>query len=257
MPKRKERISLRGRISKNTMAGIRSITTYNAENAKDSGPIQDSYLMNKKEQEKYIITKGYKKGDIGDYGLVKKAVGDRNLPVYQLYDDDVDRNYLVPIGNTYKGIEFGETTYPLPLIHAGDYPSSVYVDSRNPTKFYFKSWDLNDYYGNGSGDHNYNLFEKLGAKFLDKIGNPVVQTTGYKHLDTVDPLEDKHINTQRPTDIYGIERDNRLSNSLNKIGGRTTEVYNMLKDKGYVIEYINGKPYIINKNFVDNPIIIK
>lgn len=147
---------------------------------RSGGVAQRTYLLNRDDQEKEFLDAGYIKGEKGDYGLVKKAVGDRDLPIYQREPDSTSRDNLVPIGNisdTYLS-DKGE------LIHAGSYPTAIYYDSIND-KFYQKAWDLNDYslIGDSKGaSSRYTGVKKVASKFLDLVGSPVVVTSGIQEI---------------------------------------------------------------------------
>lgn len=132
------------------------------------GTAQDTYLLPRTIQEEEFMKAGYIKGKEGDYGLVKKAVGNRHLPVYQTAPDAIDRDYLIFLGNnSYYSGENG-------LDHAGSYPVATYTDGHG--NFYQKAWDLNDYGGDGGSTAG------IAGKLLDFIGSPVVVTTGFQKV---------------------------------------------------------------------------
>ena len=110
---------------------------------RDGGVPQRTYLLGREEQRKEFLNAGYIEGKEGDYGLVRKAVGDRNIPIYQRAPDVAKREDLVPIGN------IDNKYYPKKgeLIHAGHYPTALYYNYQD-NKLYQKAWDLNDYGGN-------------------------------------------------------------------------------------------------------------
>ena len=149
---------------------------------KNGGTAQRTYLLPRSEQEDIFLRDGYIKGNEGDYGLVKKAVNNRNLPVWQTKPDAVSRKTLVPIGNTYGFDSYGYINRDKDLVHAESHPAAFYVDG-STGKLYTKGWDLNDYGGTGGGRSSiYNIFKKAGADILDFIGNPVVVTTGFQEV---------------------------------------------------------------------------
>jgi hypothetical protein len=121
-----------------------------------------------------FLKRGYIEGQHGDYGLVKRAVGDRILPVYQRKKDAIDRKNLTPIGNIDNIWLSGKDSE---LEHAGNYPTTIYRG--NDGKFYQKAWDLNDY-GDATGRAGVKYGDRqFLANMLDKIGSPTVVTTGY------------------------------------------------------------------------------
>jgi len=92
-----------------------------------AGPMQNSFLLSGTDKDRYMLEHGYKFGKKGDYGLVKKAVGNNDYQVYQTQVDEVDRDYLVPIGNV-DSVWYGRENAELK--HAGNYPSAIYIDGR-------------------------------------------------------------------------------------------------------------------------------
>lgn len=143
----------------------------------DGSTAQATYLLPRWLQKIIFLQNGYIEGTPGDYGLVKKAVGNRNLPVFQTAQDNVTRNDLAVIGNTDN---MSESFYPIKdearLLHAGSYPSALYIDAEG--NLYRKDWDLNDY-GQSSGGARYGS-RQWKAELVDKIGSPVVVTTGFQ-----------------------------------------------------------------------------
>lgn len=135
---------------------------------------QASYLTPRYIQKKKFLQYGYTEAP-GDYGLVKKAVGNRKLPVYQKNPDVITRDKLNVIGNTYLWMGKSEDD----LVHAGSNPTALYHDDKG--NIYQKGWDLNDYGATSGGAYtNYNLLDKIGANILDFVGSPVVVTTGIR-----------------------------------------------------------------------------
>ena len=168
---------------------------YPRDFTKKTNVAQDTYLTSRSAQEREFLDRGYIKGKDKDYGLVKAAVGNRNIPVYQRNPDDINanRDYLVPIFNGY------DTTYnknddldATKLEHAGDYPYTIYVDGRSghTNEYYKKAWDLNDY-GNTNGRAGFTYRLQTLANLLDKVGSPTVVTTGFqKYNNASDKLWD-------------------------------------------------------------------
>lgn len=159
-------------------------------NNKDGGPVnnvaQDTYLM------PFRLGQGRAFKDAGydrdyqsekkrDYGLVQKAVGNENIPIYSRINNPEKRKELIQIYNP-------ESTYnpniKYPLIHAAFHPSSLYIDGTNGNIMY-KGWDLNDYGTNKGGkgfSSYYGSIRKAIVNILDTIGNPTVVTTGYQNV---------------------------------------------------------------------------
>jgi hypothetical protein len=141
---------------------------------------QSSFLFSPEEQEDAFLSSGYIKGQPDDYGLVRNAVGNKSIPVYQKVEDAIDRNNLEPIANTYSF--FG----PTPLEHAGNYPTALYIDE--DYNIYQKGWDFNNYGKDNNTSNNaheyYSKLKQFAANTLDKLGRPVVRTTGFQKLDS-------------------------------------------------------------------------
>lgn len=168
---------------------------------------QNTFLLSPDLQERYFLQKGWKKGKPGDYPLVKKAVnellgytGKSDVPVYQKFNDDIDRKYLTPLGNV--------NTMPLtPTVSAlgdmGEYPTAVYVGKDG--NIYQKAWDLNNYGGDSYGGITslVKAFADHPGNKLDKLGSPVVVTNGYKRVDN-----DVFLNAV----LDGLTLNNRPSN---------------------------------------------
>lgn len=173
-------------ISGTIMQGGRLFTG----NSKDRGPVnnvaQDTYLM------PFRLGQGRAFKDAGydrdyqsekkrDYGLVQKAVGNENIPIYSRVNNPEKRKELIQIYNP-------EFTYnpniKYPLIHAAFHPSSLYIDGTNGNVMY-KGWDLNDY-GTDRGGRGFSSYygsiHKALANTLDIFGNPTVVTTGYQNV---------------------------------------------------------------------------
>lgn len=143
------------------------------------GTAQRTYLLPRHEQKDIFLEDGYIEDNKKDYGLVKKAVGNRNLPVYQTASDVIDRSKLIPIGNTYGYNSSGFINPKVDLVHVENHPSTIYLGIDG--KFYQKAWDLNDYGGTDRGrSSEYSGIYKLGSNILDAIGSPTVVTTGYQ-----------------------------------------------------------------------------
>jgi hypothetical protein len=195
----------------------------------NGGVAQSTYLLDRNLQRRMFLEAGYQEGTEGDYGLVRKAVGDRKLPVFQRKPDVISRQELVPFGNAHLDYSDGKYRYQGPkdteLIHAGNYPIAYYVD--NEGKMYTKAWDLNDY-GNASSSGRYSDIKQALANALDYIGNPTVVTTGFQ------PVVDEsgnHVSAYPKG--FGLIDDVQLNPEQ--------RLYNkFIKDRGLHLETING-----------------
>lgn len=173
---------------------------------------QATYLLPRRLQRKKFLQYGYIDGTPGDYGLVRKAVGENNYPVFQTASDKISRNQLTPIGNHIsvgsflpKGTE---------LRHPGFYPSAFYIDQ--DFKVYRKDWDLNDYGNTSGGAGRQYGYKQFLANLIDKIGSPTVVTTGFQ------PSLDYDNKQQTLYDLYNQEDSTAI---------------NFIKDKGLVPYY--------------------
>lgn len=175
----------------------KNVINYIINDEKDS-PAQDTYFTPRYVQDREFLNRGYIRGAKGDYGLVKQAVGNKNIPVYQRNPDhpDADRANLVPIYNGYDitGPNIGVGNLPKTMLeHAGSYPYTIYVDGRSgkTNNYYKKAWDLNDYGDAAGGDGAYYFGAQPLANLLDIIGSPTVVTTGYQETESAgDRLND-------------------------------------------------------------------
>ena len=151
----------------------------------DTSTAKSTYLMPRSAQRAVFLDRGYEPRP-KDYGLVKKAVGNKNIPVYQRRPDDASREDVVPIGNLeawgslddqYDGW-YGKHEAVLEVPAA--YPTAFYI-STDGKKIYQKGWDLNDY-GDSANDWYDSDLKKNAAKALDLIGSPTVVTTGISEV---------------------------------------------------------------------------
>ena len=193
---------------------------------------QDSYLVPTKAiQAKMFADAGYTRDynaeNNRNYGLVKKAVGNRNIPIYSRTNPNFgkQRKDLVILGNSYNMDNVNKA-----LVHAGSYPSAIYSD--NEGNIYINSWDLNDYgedAAGNAGDLNayYGSFRKKLAKAVDVVGNPTVVTTGYQRaLDNNKPIKISNY-----SDYYNLSNNGNneaikeaLDNWMTKQGVELNEV---------------------------------
>lgn len=209
-------------MSKHTMKTGRNIV-FDPQNTESSfrskeppeSIAQATYLLPRDLQRQKFLEVGYIDGTPRDYGLVKKAVGNNNFPVFQTKPDKITRDKLAVIGNTYHASAY---FYPIPseaeLQHANSYPSAIYID--NDYNIYRKSWDLNNYgNSNNRAGTTYNGAWQLPAELLDLIGSPTVVTTGFQPV-----IQDKQ--QQTLFDLYNAGND---------------IAYKFIRDKGLVPYY--------------------
>ena len=188
--------------------------------------LQDSFINPNFERE--ILDSGkYIKGDDSDRNWAEYAFTPSELKkasgrIYRRSDkiENIDESKLKFIGKGDGGDPYAEGYIPEidmnnALIDPGNYPSLWFVDDEG--YLYRRSYDLQDYGGNGGGTTT-----GFWGDLADFIGYPSIQTTGL-----VKQIENgKHINVNdksfKNTDAY-------------------ISISNMLKKKGIHMEKINGK----------------
>lgn len=210
----------------------------------DGGTAQRTYFMDKDSQKRIFLKDNYIEDKSKDYGLVKKAVGNRDIPIYQRAKDDEKRENLIPIGNIYDEWYGKEKAR---LIHAGSYPTAIYINP-NTKKIYQKAWDLNDYgnsaEGNGAGSR-YTGFRKLKANLADKLGSPVVVTSGISEIGDFNDL----FNNSAKKDIIKMVDDFYKSKGLRRFTNIKEEQLNDISGKPMID--INGKPIMVESYYQD------
>lgn len=210
----------------------------------DGGTAQRTYFMDRDSQRRIFLKDNYIEDKSKDYGLVKKAVGNRDLPIYQRAKDDEKRENLIPIGNIYDNW-YGKGKAE--LIHAGSYPTAIYINP-NTKKIYQKAWDLNDY-GNSTvrngARSRYKGFRKFKANLADKLGSSVVVTSG---ISEVGDFEDLVYNSSTKNIIKMVD-DFYKSKGLIRFTNIKEE---QQKDtSGKPIIDINGKPIMSRSYYQD------
>lgn len=225
---------------------LKSIPTSDYEHITyDGGTAQRTYFMDRDSQRRVFLKDNYIEDKSKDYGLVKRAVGNRDIPIYQRAKDDEKRENLIPIGNIYN------RWYGKPkamLIHAGSYPTTIYINPKNK-KIYQKAWDLNDY-GNDAGGKGagsrYKGFDKFRANLADKLGSPVVVTSGISEVGDINDLYRNGFDTD---DIIKMLDSFYNSKGLKRFTNvKLEELHDF---KGNLVRNINGKPLTINTYYQD------
>lgn len=257
-------------VSKYTMGLARTIHNkgklnlrnikYNIETGSEP---QSVFLLDRARQKRYMLRNGYTVDNTGDYGLVKKSVGNRNLPIYRTpdlyYDDDSHMNVL---GNIYAHNSTKWLGKTGAIIHGGDYPTTFYYNDKD-NHFYQKGWDLNDYGKDENKERKgtystYDNSERFAANALDFIGNPMVISTGYRQTPyninniTLDPSHTRHpkafITLQRQFNTWlkkhkGFSMINPYINNDGLIDQSMNYDY-VLDDNGDIAYDDNGMPKI-------------
>lgn len=210
----------------------------------DGGTAQRTYFMDRDSQKRIFLRDGYIEDTSKNYGLVKKAVNNRNIPIYQRAPDDEKRENLIPIGNVYN-YWYGKPEAD--LIHAGSYPTAIYINP-NTKKIYQKAWDLNDYGdsagGNGASS-KYTGFRKFKANLSDKLGSPVVVTSGISEIGDINTLY-KRSDTK---DIIKMVDNFYESKGLKRFTNVKEEQLNDINGKPMID--INGKPIMFESSYQD------
>ena len=159
---------------------------------KDATDPGSSFLLNDRQQEKFMNNLGYVKTEDED-GIKKiaKAVkalrdyrGRDKINIYQIGEDVVPRDSVIPVPQDSIPYNLGiDTKNAISLEHAGSYPT-IYYKHKNPNKqeYFYRDIDLNDY-----GKHHdtsgfeYGAIQRL-ADLYDLVGNPFIQKTGIQRL---------------------------------------------------------------------------
>ena len=210
----------------------------------DGGTAQRTYFMDRDSQKRIFLRDGYIEDTSKNYGLVKKAVNNRNIPIYQRAPDNEKRENLIPIGNVYN-YWYGKPEAD--LIHAGSYPTAIYINP-NTKKIYQKAWDLNDYGdsagGNGASS-KYTGFRKFKANLSDKLGSPVVVTSDISEVGDINALY-KRSDTK---DIIKMVDNFYESKGLKRFTNVKKEQLNDINGKPMID--INGKPIMFESSYQD------
>jgi hypothetical protein len=194
------------------------------------GTPEETYFLPKRIQRQEFLSRGYTETP-NDYGLVKKAVNNRNIPVYQTKADDISREKVIPIGNI-NDRWFGKDDAELE--HPGHYPTAIYY-SPYTNEYYQKGYDLNDY-GGGTGAYNhYTTFGKIRADIADAIGSPVVTTTGISRIGSLEDMM-----KEKDTKDIAIDFLNSKGLVPMKVGTKEIPLLNMGGKPFYDSE---GKPF--------------
>lgn len=153
----------------------------------------NTFLLDPNLQQQIFLNNGWvpSEDDTG-YKLVKKATKElekktgKPTPSYQKFPNgDIKREDLIPLGNIFISSNSGFNVLAPDIAKMGDmgdFPTTLYLHV--PTgKVYQFAADLNDYGGNFGGITG--LTKILGfhpGDELDKIGNPVIVTSGYREV---------------------------------------------------------------------------
>ena len=253
-PNKKIKLSLLDKIKHNVSTllmdigrgRLHTIPTTDYENIiYDGGTAQRTYFMDRDSQKRIFLRDGYIEDTSKNYGLVKKAVNNRNIPIYQRAPDDEKRENLIPIGNVYNSW-YGKQEAN--LLHAGSYPTAIYINP-NTKKIYQKAWDLNDYgtsVGGNGASSGYTGFEKLKANLADKLGSPVVVTSGISEVGDFNDLFND----------LGKENIIKMVDDFYKSKGLRRFITNIKKEQlndfyGNPVIGLDGKPIIFESYYQD------
>ena len=252
-PNKKIKLSLLDKIKHNVSALLMDIgrgqlhtipTTDYKHIIYDGGTAQRTYFMDRDSQKRIFLRDGYIEDTSKNYGLVKKAVNNRNIPIYQMAPDDEKRENLIPIGNIYDKWHGKDNAR---LIHAGSYPTAIYINP-NTKKIYQKAWDLNDYgtsVGGNGASSTYTGFEKLKANLADKLGSPVVVTSGISEVGDINDL----FNNPYNKDIIKMVDDFYKSKGLKRFTNIKEDQLNDISGKPMID--LDGKPVIFKSYYQD------
>lgn len=239
-------------VSGDIMEGIRKfaypkakVIDKNKGKGYNGGTAQRTYLLPRHIQKDIFLRDGYIEGRKGDYGLVKKAVGNRNIPVFQTAKDAITRDNLIPFSSGYRGQSNFENKFideNKELVHAGGYPYALYIDGTNGN-IYYKAWDLNDYTEDssrlGQKGSLERKFKSIGSKVLDVVGSPTVITTGFQPVTNLGAYFGYNLPNANFQDLFqDYNKDLDIKDYPSNIGA---ELDYFMEGKGLHREKINNK----------------
>ena len=239
-------------VSGDIMEGIRKfaypkakVIDKNKGKGYKGGTAQRTYLLPRHIQKDIFLRDGYIEGREGDYGLVKKAVGNRNIPVFQTAKDAITRDNLIPFSSGYRGQSNFENKFideNKELVHAGSYPYALYIDGTNGN-IYYKAWDLNDYTEDssrlGQKGSLERKFKSIGSKVLDVVGSPTVVTTGFQPVTNLGAYFGYNLPNVNMQDLFqDYNKDLDIKDYPSNIGA---ELDYFMEGKGLHREKINNK----------------
>ena len=239
-------------VSGDIMEGIRKfaypkakVIDKNKGKGYKGGTAQRTYLLPRHIQKDIFLRDGYIEGREGDYGLVKKAVGNRNIPVFQTAKDAITRDNLIPFSSGYRGQSNFENKFideNKELVHAGSYPYALYIDGTNGN-IYYKAWDLNDYTEDssrlGQKGSLERKFKSIGSKVLDVVGSPTVVTTGFQPVTNLGAYFGYNLPNVNIQDLFqDYNKDLDIKDYPSNIGA---ELDYFMEGKGLHREKINNK----------------
>lgn len=218
-------------------------TDYKNGDTYDGGTAQRTYFMDRDSQRKIFLRDGYTEDKSKNYGLVKKAVGNRDIPIYQKAKDDEQRENLIAIGNVYNSWNGKKEAE---LAHAGSYPTAIYINP-NTKMIYQKAWDLNDYGGGTGASKDYKGIRKTMADLADNYGSPVVVTSGISEVGSFDNIFYK--DGMYRSDIGKMVDDFYKSKGLTRFTNYETIPLRGINNK--IIKDNNGNDVMFEKPFQD------
>ena len=239
-------------VSGDIMEGIRKfaypkakVIDKNKGKGYNGGTAQRTYLLPRHIQKDIFLRDGYIEGREGDYGLVKKAVGNRNIPVFQTAKDAITRDNLIPFSSGYRGQSNFEDKFideNKELVHAGGYPYALYIDGTNGN-IYYKAWDLNDYTEDssrlGQKGSLERKFKSIGSKVLDVVGSPTVVTTGFQPVTNLGAYFGYNLPNANIQDLFqDYNKDLDIKDYPSNIGAKLDY---FMEGKGLHREKINNK----------------
>lgn len=236
------------------------------------GSADNVFLMSPEQQKSQLESLGWKQVDTsGGYGLVNSAVQKyksatgRDVPMYQVGDDEISREQLVPVGDfTYHPIlnytwvidEQDPETGFVYSQHTEDKLKSRGDTAHAPGRYYrdmdgnlyFKEWDFFDHGDYSRGNYSddirggyvtrslTDMSERYG-NILDMAGNPFVKTTGYTKL-----TDDAQVIDNALREIIGYDSYD------NEYGGDAQSALDAIKSGKYDVKASGGKIHIKPEN---------
>lgn len=205
----------------------------------DGGLAQSTFLMTRPGQEKKFLEAGYVKGRPGDFGIISSKVVDPDTPVYQTNSDSYNRDDLTYVGS--YGLGYSDDTQ---LYHAGSHAGELYMTSNGT--LVDRKLDYNNYGMDADGSTGAHYEDQLQkyANYLDKMGSPVVVSSGYQPVRN--PMFNmRDINTNNPLTINDILEDRQNVYANEQIIKLVEEFAKKNNMQNYNGEYLSTLPEVV------------
>lgn len=223
----------------------------------EGGLAQSTFLRNREDQRRDFINAGYIEvpKEKRDYGIISSKIGNEDIPIFQTTPDYTNKENLTYIGG--YGLGYNDDSQ---LYHAGSHAGELYITSDGT--LVDRKLDYNNYgLDKDNTGSTYNGITQILANLLDKIGSPVVVTSGYQPVRN--PMYDPYnINTNPPltiSDVMNPETNKYINPEVVKLVQNFVKTHNLQNYDGQWIQTLpeivvipkhkNGNKLILNKRF--------